>query len=121
MGTLLKHRRLFIKISKPKWKQTNPIFFDSSVLLYEIIEEKLSKNSHFQAFQDPRLLSSLSFILSAIVPRQSKIVRRWNRNRRRNSKRLEAKKDREERERGEVFSRAADTIHYDLTVARKRI
>lgn len=98
MGTLLKHRRLFIKISKPKWKQTNPIFFDSSVLLYEIIEEKLSKNSHFQAFQDPRLLSSLSFILSAIV-------RRWNRNRRRNSKRLEAKKDREEREREEKSSR----------------
>lgn len=80
----------------------NPIFV-SFISFYEIIEEKLLKNSHFQGLV---LLRFPSSSLQSFLDE--------------NRSSMESQSAKEE-ERGGFFSRAADTIHYDLTVARKRI
>lgn len=59
--------------------------------------------------------SSLPFIQSTIVPRRKSFVDGIAVDD--ETRNISAK----EEERGGFFSRAADTIHYDLTVARKRI
>lgn len=71
------------------------------ISFYEIIEEKLLKN-----FQGLVLLRFPSSSLQSFLDEDRSSI--------------ESQSVKEE-ERGGFFSRAADTIHYDLTVARKRI